>query len=316
MNRKESFLNEVAQSIGYIDGDHLALEVGVDVSMLEEVVDDLANNHINVLSAASKLGLMPENFLRSLVDLMRSDPQELLLTCLTKPLQAMEDPLYELFQKWKQVTELQNTVQTIDSHINELFQGSGTYSYTGLAADSLWDTHQGYQQYFSKIVEHAQIQQERHLTLGEHVNKYISQITRAVLSLSPCLAAFGVLSFNTAIPVLPSSIETFLLLAKEALLPLTNISWSLDWLQGAIENHQNQQRSTTTPTSTMPIHTASVAEELSTEFDVPLSIVEDIIRENPGLTREDYALLIEYYRRHGRYPYDVVVVFSAKARSP
>jgi len=55
---------------------------------------------------------------------------------------------------------------------------------------------------------------------------------------------------------------------------------------------------------------ASIADDLSKQYGVPLSVVEDIINANPGLTPEEYALLVQYYKSYHTYPYNVHAVFK------
>ncbi|MDQ2715628.1 MAG: hypothetical protein M3Z08_12030 [Chloroflexota bacterium] len=55
---------------------------------------------------------------------------------------------------------------------------------------------------------------------------------------------------------------------------------------------------------------ASIADDLSKQYGVPLSVVEDIINANPGLTPEEYALLVQYYKLYHTYPYNVRAVFK------
>ncbi|MEO6891193.1 MAG: hypothetical protein ABI324_19585 [Ktedonobacteraceae bacterium] len=55
---------------------------------------------------------------------------------------------------------------------------------------------------------------------------------------------------------------------------------------------------------------ASLADDLSQQYGVPLSVVEDIINANPGLTPEEYALLVQYYKKYHVYPYNVRAVFT------
>jgi hypothetical protein len=55
---------------------------------------------------------------------------------------------------------------------------------------------------------------------------------------------------------------------------------------------------------------ASMADDLSKQYGVPLSVVDDIINNNPGLTKDEYALLIQYYKRYGTYPFKVRAVFT------
>ncbi len=58
------------------------------------------------------------------------------------------------------------------------------------------------------------------------------------------------------------------------------------------------------------VPTASIASDLSKQYGVPLSAVEDMIAKNPGLTRDEYALLVQYYKKYGTYPYGVISIFT------
>lgn len=55
---------------------------------------------------------------------------------------------------------------------------------------------------------------------------------------------------------------------------------------------------------------ASLADDLSQQYGVPLSVVEDIINANPGLMPEEYDLLVQYYKKYHVYPYNVRAVFT------
>jgi hypothetical protein len=343
-----SLFNDIASAIGHTV-DSLAQAVGADVGVLETVVNDLDGNGIDVFSAAAKLGLSPVGFLRGIVNLMNSDPHQLLLERLTGPVKPMDEPLYQLSQSWIQVANLHNgTAQGINAHINELFQGSGPYSYSGPAAASLWETNQDYQQYFTVLVEHAQVQQVRHATLEGHVSDYLSQAPGKVNSLSMPLAAFSVLSLDTVATAPPPGvlddpavqgveqaigdvvttgeqvpeedpdptgvsdgiILLILAIVIVVLVIVLIIVIIVVAIRDAIQSHQNQQKSTTTPSPTKSIPTSSMADELATQYGVPASVVQEIIDKNPGLTRDQYALLVQYYKKYGTYPYNVRTVFT------
>ncbi|GER89883.1 hypothetical protein KDW_40450 [Dictyobacter vulcani] len=148
-----SLFSDIANSIGHTV-DSLAASVGVDVNMLETVVNDLDSNNINVFSTAARLGFSAESFLSNLVNLMRDDPHQILLEYLTGPVKPLNNSLSQLSLHWMQVASLhQSTAQTINVHMNELFHSSGTYSYTGSAADALWTTHEDYQKHFNDLIE-------------------------------------------------------------------------------------------------------------------------------------------------------------------
>jgi hypothetical protein len=53
-----------------------------------------------------------------------------------------------------------------------------------------------------------------------------------------------------------------------------------------------------------------MASDLAKKYGVPLSVVEDIISKNPGLSEAEYELLIQYYKKYGTYPYGVLSIFN------
>ncbi|GCE10677.1 hypothetical protein [Tengunoibacter tsumagoiensis] len=53
-----------------------------------------------------------------------------------------------------------------------------------------------------------------------------------------------------------------------------------------------------------------LAKELAAETGVAQNIIEDIISQNPGLTKEEYKLLIKYYQKYKKYPFNTLMVFS------
>jgi hypothetical protein len=283
-----SLFGDIANAIGHTV-DSLAQDIGADVSVLENVVNDLNSFGVDVLSTAAKLGLDTAGFLRSIINLMKVDPHQLFLQELTGPLKRMDEPLYQLSQQWMQMVHLHNgTAQAINAHFNDLFQSEGSYSYSGPAADILWETNQNYQHYFTTVlVEHAQVQQTRHAALNGYVNDYLSQMPSKVYSLSTPLAAFGVLSLQTAAsapPAAPPSGLQQLIQNTENTIgdldqdsegvppgpedPIWDFFWILiivlvifvaillliNWIAGLFSNHQNQQKNTTTPQPT-PIPT-------------------------------------------------------------
>jgi hypothetical protein len=201
-----SLFSDIASSIGHTV-DSLAVAVGADVNLLETVINDLDDNGVDVFSFASRLGLSVEGFLSGIINLMRGDPHQLLLQRLTGPARPMDNALSQLAQQWAQVAYLhQGTAQAIDAHINELFQDSGSDSYSGMAADTLLRKHQDYQKYFTVLVEHAQTQHIIHATLGNQVNEYLSQAPGNVSRLSTPMAALSLLSLDTATDTPPSSV--------------------------------------------------------------------------------------------------------------
>lgn len=317
-----SLFDDIANAIGHTI-DSLAQDVGVDVSMLENVVNDLGSYGVNVLSEASKLGLSPVGFLRNIVNLVNSDPHQLLLQRLTGPIKRMDDPLYQLSQQWEQMAMLhQNTAQTINTHITDLFQSGGTQSYSGLAADALWTTNQNYQKYFTTVlIEHAQVQQTRHVALNGHVNEYVTQMPGKVYTLSTPMAAFGVLTLDTA-PAPPSPLIgveegleevtvvvaeggvaglpedaplwPWILLILAILVILIAIIALILWFSGAFDDHQTQQKNTTTPKPT-PVPTPTPT---STNGLTPIQqqevrdIIADATREGLVVDQADVEDLV------------------------
>ncbi|HEU5381122.1 MAG TPA: hypothetical protein VFV38_37335 [Ktedonobacteraceae bacterium] len=345
-----SLFDDIAHAIGQTI-DTLAQDVGADVHVLEGVVSELGGVGIDVLSAAAKLGLSPASFLRGIVDIMNGDPHQRLLGYLTTAMKHMDGPLQVLPQQWTNMASLhQDTAQQIDAHIKELYQNSGTFSYSGPAADMLWNTHQNYQQYFTTLVDHAQTQQVRHTQLSGHVNDYLSQMPGAVYSLPTPLAAFGVLSLDTVAtappPVLDDpavqtveqwiggTFQTGVQLEEEdpdpepvshgvifivfaaiiiILVLILIIVVIVIAIRDAFQGHQSQQNSTTTPKPTpgpTPNPVSSMAGDLARQYGVPESVVQDIIDKNPGLSKEEYALLVQYYKKYGTYPYNVRAIFT------
>ena len=332
-----SLFSDIANTIGHTV-DSLAQAVGADVSILETVINDLDGNGIEVFSAAAKLGLSAEGFLCSIVGLMNSDPHQLLLQRLTGPIKPMDDPLYQLSQNWMQVANLhQSTAQMLDTHINELFQGSGIESYSGPAADSLWETHQDYQQHFTVLVDHAQTQQARHATLGGHIDDYLSQAPGKVYSLSTPVASFAVLSLDTAtadISVLDepavqvieevtegvaaggaaglpedAPIWPWILLVLVVLVIILIIVVLFFMIRDAIQSHQDQQKSTPAPTNskkvTGPENSLTPAQEglaqkLYNDYKssgLSLDDIRKIIEDNPNLTEAQLRELLSQYAK-------------------
>jgi hypothetical protein len=52
-----------------------------------------------------------------------------------------------------------------------------------------------------------------------------------------------------------------------------------------------------------------MADDLLKQYGVPLSVIEEIINKNPGLTKDEYALLVQYYKKYGTYPFNVRAAF-------
>jgi hypothetical protein len=197
-----SLLDGIASAIGHTP-ETLAEAAGTSVGMLESAVGGLNESGIDAFSAASRLGLTPEGLLRGIVTRMMGDPHQQFLSSLQAPVKPMSDPLASLTTLWLQMTDLhQNTARAIDQHIQDLFSGSGTESYGGPAAETLWNTHQDFQRYFTTLIDHAQTQHTRHKTLSGHADDYLSQMPGKVNSLPLATAALGVLSLDRALPSL------------------------------------------------------------------------------------------------------------------
>jgi hypothetical protein len=307
-----SLFSDIANAIGHTV-DSLAQDVGADVNMLEGVVNELSGNGIDVFSAAAKLGLAPVNFLRGIVSLMRGDPHQQLLRYLTAPVKPMDDPLHLITQQWAQMSSLhQHTAQTINAHIQELFQGSGAHAYRSPAADVLWKTNQNYQHYSTLLVDHAQTQQTRYASLSGYVNDYLSQAPGKVYSLSMPIAALGLLSINTVAPPPPTipawevdaekGLEKALVGTAEGgaagfpediplwawivgaiivLALLVVIIVLIIWLQGGFDNHQKQQSSTNTPKPT-PAPTPGLTPTPGGLTPIQQQEVKDIIADATG----------------------------------
>lgn len=281
-----SFFDDLARDLGKTI-ESLAQDVGIDSSLLESVVNDLASNGVDVFSMASKLGLTPLSFLRSVVNLMGSDPHQMLLQRLVGPIQPSQEPLSQLSQQWTQMATLhQNTAQTIQKHMDELLSGSGSYSYNSPAATTLLETNTTYQDYFNNaLVDHAYTQGTRHALLANNVGDYLGQMPGKVYSLSTPMAALGALGFETVTSPAPPDappdwlnqalqrgetteqdlgsdaegtlpgpenpwwdILVGIMIIVGAILLLLFICWGVWWLWDHFTSHQNQQNSTSTPT--------------------------------------------------------------------
>lgn len=275
-----SLFDDVANALGHT-ADTLAQDLGMAVSDLQGVVNELSGSGIDVFSAASRLGLSPIGFLRGIIEIMHGDPHQVLLHHLTNPARPTEALVNEIAGQWTQlVMHHQDTVQQIHAHFTNLFQGADS-SYSSPAASTLWNTHQGYQQYFGLLIDHAQTQQSRYSALGGQYGDYVNQVPEKVYSLSTPMAALGVLSFetaNAAPPAPPPSVwdnpvvdvevaaETDVAVAGLAGLPedapalplwaiiliiiavIIVITVIVVLIIDAVQSHQNQQHSTTTPT--------------------------------------------------------------------
>ncbi len=275
-----SLFDSIANAIGHTV-DSLAATVGADVSVLESVVNDLSGNGVDVFSTAARMGLSVTGLLSGIISLMGSDPHHLLLERLTGPVKKLDGSLSQLSQHWTQVANLhQTTAESIDAHMQELFQNSDSFSYTGSAADTLKETHQDYHKHFTDLVEHAQTQQIRHATLQGYTSHYLSQMPGKVNSLSAPMAALAVLGFNSASAFLSAPAEVidpefikqveetaqnawnnsedvlpgpedpiwdFLVLCAAVLFLFAGIMLLINWLWDGISQFFNGQKSTTPP---------------------------------------------------------------------
>ena len=275
-----SLFDSIANDIGHTV-ESLAATVGADVGALESVVNDLAGNGVDVFTTASRMGLSVTGLLSGIVSLMGKDPHYLLLERLTRPVKKLDGSLSQLSQHWTQVANLhQTTAESIDAHMQELFQNSDSFSYTGSAADTLKETHQDYHKHFTDLVEHAQTQQTRHATLQGYTSHYLSQMPGRVNSLSAPMAALAVLGFQSASAFLSAPAEVidpefikqveeiaqnawnnsedvlpgpedpiwdFLVLCAAVLFLFAGIMLLINWLWDGISQFFNGQKSTTPP---------------------------------------------------------------------
>ncbi|HEY1350370.1 MAG TPA: hypothetical protein VGF67_12175 [Ktedonobacteraceae bacterium] len=254
--------------------------------------------------------------------------------------------------QWAQFATLhQGTAQQINTHIAELFQGDA-YSYSGPAANALWDTHQDYQQYFTVLVDHAQTQQNRYATLGGHFDDFLSQAPGKVSSLSTPMAALGVLGFETvataAPPILedpavegvgeaieivagagtvglPEDIEIWpiILVILAILVIILVIVIIVVALRDATEHHQNQQKTTTVkpPPSQKPVNSLSTEQEKMAQrlhadyghLGLSLDDIRNIIEANPHLTEAQLRELLDQYSRVLRDNPNLVKKYGALA---
>ncbi len=264
-----SLFDDIAHAIGHTV-ESLAMDVGAGVYELESLINDLADNGIDVFSVGERFGLSTVDFLRSMVTILRSDPHEQLLYYITRPFKPVNELVEELSAQWEQMAQFhQDTAQMINMHISAVFQGNGTFSYSGPAAETLWDTHLDYLSSFNEMVNHAQTQQGRYATLGGHFGDFLSEAPRKVYSLSAPMAALGVLSFEASSPVLDQPIEQWfeqglenLEVDEEASPPPINVLILVImgivalcvliliiffWIKSAVDDHNKQQKNTTVP---------------------------------------------------------------------
>lgn len=198
-----SLFSEIAYAVGHTV-DSLAQDVGAGIDELESLINDLNSNGIDIFSTAAHVGLSITGFLRRMIDILRSDPYQTLLNYVVAPIKPADASVTMLAAQWMQMAQFhQETAQQINANLMDLFQSSGTFSYSGSAADTVWNTHQEYQHYFTTLVDHAQTQQSRHTTLSGHFSDFLSQAPGRVYSLSAPMAALGLLSFEMAVVAPP-----------------------------------------------------------------------------------------------------------------
>lgn len=296
-----SLFGDIANALGHTV-DTLSQDLGVAVSDLEGVVNDLNSWGIDVFSIASRLGLSTVGFLRGITEIMRGDPHQVLLHRLTDPARPAEARLNDIAGQWTQLVALhQDTMQQINAQFTDLFQGGGSFSYSSPAASVLWNTHQSYQQYSVLLADHAQTQQSRYAVLAGHYSDYLNQAPGKVYSLSTPMAALGVLSFETADAAPPApppvwenpvvegevAVETDVAVAGLAGLPedapvlpvwaiiliiiavIIVITVIVVLIIDATQNHQNQQKSTNTPkppSKPQPVALSQQAEQLARKY--------------------------------------------------
>ncbi len=265
-----SLFDDIAHAIGHTV-ESLAMDVGAGVYELESMINDLADNGIDVFSVGERFGLSTVDFLRSMVTILRGDPHEQLLYYITRPFKPVNELVEELSTQWGQMAQFhQDTAQMVNMHISDVFQGDGTFSYSGQAAEMLWDTHLDYLSSFNEMINHAQIQQGRYAALGGHLGDFLSEAPRKVYSLSEPMAALGVLSFEASSPVLdqpieqgveqgieslwgdeeatpPSPISVIILVIIGILALFLVILIIFFWIKSAVDDHNNQQKNTTVP---------------------------------------------------------------------
>ncbi len=265
-----SLFDDIAHALGHTV-ETLALDVGTDVYELESVVNDLAGNGIDVFSIGDRFGLSTAGFLRSIVNILRGDPHEQLLGYITGPFKPVYAMVEGLAAQWGQMAQFhQETAQMLNLHISEVLHGDGTFSYSGPAAETLWNTHLDYLSSLNTMVEHAQTQQRRYAVLGGHFGDFLGQAPGKVYGLSAPMAALAVLSVETSTPVLdqpivqeteqgiealwgdeesippsPLSVVILVLIALLALFLLLVIIFY--WIKSAVDDHNHQQKNTTVP---------------------------------------------------------------------
>lgn len=198
-----SILGSIAHAIGHT-AESLAHDLGHDVSDLEGLVGDMVGCGIDIFSEAAHLGMDAYSFLNNMTNLMLGDPQGKLLQYVQAPVKNAAPPTNDIATNWSTMADFhQATSDEIHRHISNLFSADGQYSYSGPAAQALWDTHQSYRSYFTTLVDHAYTQQQRHAALGGHYNDFLAQAPGKVHSLPAPLAALGVLTIEHSSVTVP-----------------------------------------------------------------------------------------------------------------
>ena len=52
-----------------------------------------------------------------------------------------------------------------------------------------------------------------------------------------------------------------------------------------------------------------ISNDLSEQYGIPLPVIEDIINKNLGLTKDEYTLLVQYYKKYSVSPFNSCAVF-------
>jgi hypothetical protein len=269
-------------------------------------------------------------------DIMRGDPHELLLRYVVGPIKPVEPSVQTLAGQWTQLANFhQETAQMIHGHFTDLLQGGGPITYSSPAAQTLWNTHQTYQQYFTTLVDHAQTQQGRYAALGGHYSNFLSQAPGKVYSLSTPMAALGVLTYETVAAPPPPVLEDPLVTGVEGviegvaiadlagepedlpLLPIVLVIIAVlvvilviviiyVAIRDATQDHQQKQKQTTVPkpphgpVNSLTPDQESLAQRLYKDYQgtgLSLDDIRKIIEENPNLTEAQLRELLDQYAR-------------------
>ena len=261
-----SILDDFVHTIGST-AESLASDIGIPIHELTGLMQELGEVGIDVFSAGAKFGLAPTSFLRELTDIMSNDPHQRLLQYTTAPIKPINDSSSQMTWHWQQMASFhEETKQLIDAEMAGLFDTGGSFAYSGLAADTLMNTHTTYQQYFDTLTAHAQTQQGRYSRLTDHTSNFLDQAHGTVLGLPTPLAAFGVMSFafagdvnpavggllaavgEGALIFLPEDIPILLIIAVILIIIVVIVVLIVLFIaiKDAIEQHQQQQGTTTT----------------------------------------------------------------------